>query len=176
MPGQLDQRFEGKFGRGDVVLPVGRGVAVAAGVGYEKIEVSQRDPLLDAAAMPVLDSNGRFVTDPASPRRIAYNTDGIFWDAGVLWRPSRRTSLEARVGRRYGSMTYTGSLSYADRSPAAACRSACTTASRPSAQQLQRLADAAADQLRQHRAIRSATSSAAASSAPRGGAAGGCLN
>ena len=30
-----------------------------------------------------------------------------------MWRPSIRTSLEAHVGRRYGSTTYYGSLSYA---------------------------------------------------------------
>jgi hypothetical protein len=109
--GQLDQRFEGTYARGDVVLPVGRGVALAAGVGYEKIEVSQRDALI-AGGAPVIDRNGRFVTDPASPRRLAYNFDGTFWDAGVIWRPSRRTFLEARVGERYGSMSYTGSASY----------------------------------------------------------------
>lgn len=109
--GQLDQRFEGKFARGDVVVPVGRGLAVTAGVGYEKIEVSQRDALI-AGGRPVIDGNGRFVTDPASPRRLAYNFDGTFWDAGVIWRPSRRTFLEARAGRRYGSMSYTGSASY----------------------------------------------------------------
>ncbi|MBO9623600.1 MAG: hypothetical protein J7500_12900 [Sphingomonas sp.] len=110
--GQLDQRFEGKFGRGDVVLPVGRGFALTAGVGYEQIEISQRDALRDGAGNPVVDRNGRFVTDPASPRRIAYDFDGIFWDAGVIWRPSRRTFLEARVGRRYDSWSYTGSFSY----------------------------------------------------------------
>lgn len=110
--GQLDQRFEGKYGRGDVVLPVARGVALTAGVGYEKIQVSQRDPLVNGAGVPVLDSNGRFVTDPASPRRIAYDLSGVFWDAGVIWRPSARTFLEARAGRRYGSMSYTGSFSY----------------------------------------------------------------
>ncbi|QDZ07719.1 hypothetical protein FPZ24_09635 [Sphingomonas panacisoli] len=111
--GQLGGRFEGLYGRGDVVLPLSGTFAVEGGVGYEKITSSARDPLLDAGGDPVLDRNGRFVTDPASPRRIAYRTDGIYWDAGVLWRPSPRTSLEARVGRRYGSWTYTGSLSYA---------------------------------------------------------------
>lgn len=110
--GQLDQRFEGKYGRGDLVLPVGRGFALAGGVGYEQIKISQRDPLRDASGNPVVDGAGRFRTDPASPRRIAYNLDGVFWDAGVIWRPSRRTFLEARVGRRYGSMSYTGSFSY----------------------------------------------------------------
>lgn len=110
--GQLDQRFDGKYGRGDVVLPVGGGLAVAGGVGYESIKISQRDPLLGPGGVPVVDANGRQVTDPASPRRLAYDFDGIFWDAGVIYRPSRRMMVEARVGRRYGSMSYTGSLSY----------------------------------------------------------------
>jgi len=111
--GQLDGRFEGLYGRGDIVLPLTGTFAVEGGVGYEKITSSSRDPLVDAGGNPVTDRNGRFVTDPASPRRIAYRTDGIYWDAGVLWRPSPRTTLEARVGRRYGSWSYTGSLSYA---------------------------------------------------------------
>lgn len=110
--GQLDQRFEGKYGRGDVVVPVSRGVALTAGVGYEAIQVSQRDPLRNAAGRPVVDGAGRFVTAPGSPRRIAYDLDGVFWDAGVIWRPSRRTNLEARFGRRYNSDSYTGSFSY----------------------------------------------------------------
>ncbi|MDV3457056.1 hypothetical protein RZN05_08690 [Sphingomonas sp. HF-S4] len=109
--GQLDQRFEGKFARGDVVVPVSRGVAIVGGVGYEKIEVSQRDALV-SGGRPVIDGNGRFVTDPNSPRRLAYDFDGVFWDAGVIWRPSSRTFLEARAGRRYGSMSYTGSATY----------------------------------------------------------------
>lgn len=110
---QLDQRYDGKYARGDIVVPVTTELAAVAGAGYEKIEISQRDPLVDpATGRPVQDNNGRFVTDPASPRRIAYDTDGLFWDAGVVWRPSRRTMLEARVGRRYGTMSYTGSFSH----------------------------------------------------------------
>lgn len=111
--GQLDGRFEGLYGRGDIVLPLTATFAVEGGVGYEKITSSSRDPLLDTGGNPVTDRNGRFVTDPASPRRIAYRTDGIYWDAGVLWRPSPRTTLQARVGRRYDSWTYFGSFSYA---------------------------------------------------------------
>lgn len=110
--GQLDQRYEGKFIRGDAVLPIARGFAVAGGVGYEKIQISQRDAQRDLANNPVVDANGRFVTNPASPRRLAYDIEGIFWDAGVIWKPSRRTFVEARVGRRYGSMSYTGSASF----------------------------------------------------------------
>lgn len=110
---QLDQRYEGKFVRGDVVLPVLPTVALTAGAGYEKIDVSQRDPLLDGTGQPVVDGAGRFRTDPTSPRRIAYETDGLIYDAGVIWRPSPRTTLQARAGKRYGGMTYTGSFSYA---------------------------------------------------------------
>lgn len=110
--GQLDQRFEGKYGRGDVVVPVLPTLALAGGVGYEKIQISQRDAVRTPGGTPVTDANGRFVTDKSSPRRLAYDFDGLFWDAGVIWRPGRRTFLEARVGRRYGSMSYTGSASY----------------------------------------------------------------
>lgn len=110
---QLSQRYEGKYARGDVVMPVLPTLALTAGAGYEKIEVSQKDPRLDAAGNPVTDSRGRFVTDPASPRRIAYQTDGLIYDAGVIWRPSPRTTLQARAGRRYGGTTFTGSFSYA---------------------------------------------------------------
>ncbi|WP_230769813.1 hypothetical protein [Sphingomonas sp. Leaf4] len=111
--GQLDQQFEGTYGRVDAVLPVTPTLAVIGGVGYEKIEATQRDPLLDATGAPVLDGAGRYVTDPASAPRLAYDTDGIIWDAGVLWRPSPRTTLEARIGRRYGTMSYIGSFSWA---------------------------------------------------------------
>lgn len=109
---QLDQRFDGKFVRADVTVPVSPTLALVGGVGYEDIEISQRDALRDASGAPVRDGNGRFVTDPASPRRLAYDMDGLIYDAGVLWKPSRRTQLEARVGRRYGGTTVFGSFSH----------------------------------------------------------------
>lgn len=109
---QLDQRYDGKYLRGDAVLPITNELALTGGLGYENIEISQRDPLVDAVGDPVIDNNGRFITDPASPRRLSYETDGLFWDAGVMWRPSSRTTLQARAGRRYDTMSYTGSLSY----------------------------------------------------------------
>lgn len=110
--GQLDQRFEDKFVRADVTVPISYSVALLGGMGYENVEVSERDALRDGNGDPVVGSNGRLVTDPDSPRRLAFDADGLIWDVGVLWRPSRRTSLEAHVGRRYGSMSYTGTFSY----------------------------------------------------------------
>ena len=109
---QLDARYEGWYARGDVLLPVSANVALTAGLGWERITTSQRDPLLSAVGTPVLDRNGRFVSDPASPRRIAYRTDGVYYDAGVVWRPNRRTAIEAHAGKRYGTESYTASLSY----------------------------------------------------------------
>jgi hypothetical protein len=84
---------------------------VVGGVGYEKIEITQKDPLIDANGDVVVDGAGRFVTDEASPARIAYQTDGLFWDAGVLYK-TQRLMIEARAGRRYDSMSYTGSLQW----------------------------------------------------------------
>lgn len=109
---QLDQRYDDLFGRGDVLLPVSMTLALAGGVGYEKLTTSQRDPVVDAAGIPVIDGNGRYVTNTASPRRIAYQTDGVYFDAGVVWRPNHRTSVSAYVGRRYGTMSYTGTATY----------------------------------------------------------------
>ena len=109
---QLDQRFEDKIVRADVIVPVSATLALVGGVGYEDIEISERDAVRDAAGIPVIDNSGRLVTNQASPRLLSYDQDGLIWDVGVLWRPSRRTTLEARIGKRYDSTTYFGSLSY----------------------------------------------------------------
>lgn len=108
--GQLDQFYEGKFLRLDALMPVSRELAVVGGIGWEQIQAGQRDPLVDERGFPVLDRSGRYVTDPDSPVRLAYDIDGVIWDAGVVWHPSPRFELEARIGQRYGSMIYTGSL------------------------------------------------------------------
>ncbi|MCB2066265.1 MAG: preprotein translocase subunit YajC [Erythrobacter sp.] len=108
----LDQRIDDRHVRADVTVPVSPSVALVGGVGYEDVEISSRDALRDTNGNPVVGADGRLVTDQSQPRQIAYETDGLIWDAGVIWRPSRRTSLEAHVGRRYGSTTYYGSLGY----------------------------------------------------------------
>jgi hypothetical protein len=109
----LDQRIRDRNVRGDVTVPLGPTLALAGGVGYEDVEVSSRDALRDAAGLPIVGNDGRYVTNKGAPRVIAYQTDGLIWDAGVMWRPSKRTSLEAFVGRRYDSTTYYGSFAYA---------------------------------------------------------------
>ncbi|MEO0062632.1 MAG: hypothetical protein RLZZ08_1192, partial [Pseudomonadota bacterium] len=109
----LDQRIRDRFVRGGVTVPVTPTMAVVGGAGYEDVQVSSRDAVRDINGVPVIGSDGRYVTDNAAPRLIAYETDGLIWDAGIMWRPSHRTSLQASVGRRYGSMSYTGSLTFA---------------------------------------------------------------
>lgn len=110
----LDQRISDFHVRGDLSYPVTSELMLVGGVGWEKVEVSNRDVLRDTVTgLPVVGSDGRFVTDKAGPRQISFETEGLIWDAGVVWRPSHRTMLEAHVGRRYGSTTYYGSLAYA---------------------------------------------------------------
>jgi hypothetical protein len=109
---ELDQRFESAFVRADVTVPLTPTLAAVGGAGYEKIKSSSRDALRDSAGNPIIDGGGSFVTDTSSPRILAYDQSGFIWDVGILWRPSKRTSLEARVGRRYGSMTYIGAATY----------------------------------------------------------------
>jgi hypothetical protein len=109
----LDQRVRDANVRADVTVPVTDVLQLVGGVGYEDVEVSSRDALFDVDGNPVIDDNGRFVTDRSQPRQLAYDVDGIIWDVGAVWRPSSRTALSATVGRRYDSTTYYGSFAYA---------------------------------------------------------------
>ena len=109
----LDQRIDDKRVGLQATLPVSRTVQLVGDVGWEHIRVSSRDALRDANGNPVIGSDGRYVTDTSKPRTIAYDSDGLIWDVGVMWRPSPRTSLSAFIGRRYDSTTYFGSFSYA---------------------------------------------------------------
>ncbi|MEO1044785.1 MAG: hypothetical protein AAFX04_05030 [Pseudomonadota bacterium] len=109
---QLDQRFEDLFLRGDLTVPVSPTLALVGGVGYENVEVSERDALRDDEGNPLVGNDGRLITDPDSPRLLSFEADGLIWDVGVLWRPSSRTSLEARYGRRFGGETYFGNFSW----------------------------------------------------------------
>jgi hypothetical protein len=109
----LDQRVRDAQARAIVTVPVSRTVQVSGAVGYENVEVSARDAVRDATGSPVIGNDGRYLTDSSRPRFIAYETDGLIWDVGVMWRPSRRTALTAHVGRRYGTMNYNGTFSWA---------------------------------------------------------------
>lgn len=107
----LDQRVRDFHGRADVTVPVTQSVALVGGIGYEDVEISSRDAVI-VGGVPVVGSDGRLVTDKSAPRRIAYAAEGLIWDVGVMWKPSPRTSLEAHVGRRYGSTSYYGTFSW----------------------------------------------------------------
>ncbi len=109
----LDQRVEDFHARADITVPLSYDFALVGGVGYEDVEISSRDALRDAQGDPVVGPSGHLITDHSSPRILAYDVSGLIWDAGVIWRPSRRTQLEAHVGRRYGGTTYYGSFAYA---------------------------------------------------------------
>jgi hypothetical protein len=107
--GDLDSVFEAAYIRGDVVVPLSPTLAVTAGVGYENIDASQSDVLRDANGVPIL-IGGRLVADPNRPRLTGFDSDGLIYDAGFIWRPGPRTELQARAGRRYGGTTVIGSL------------------------------------------------------------------
>ena len=108
----LDQRVRDAYVRGDVTVPITPTLALVAGAGVEDVEVSSRDALRDADGNPVIGSNGRYVTNSAGPRIIAYEASGLIWDVGAVWSPSSRTQLEAHFGRRYDSETFYGNFSW----------------------------------------------------------------
>ena len=108
----LAQRVKDAHVRGEITIPVADDVALVGGLGYEKTTVSSHNAVLDATGAPVLDSSGRLITDYTTPRYIAFDSDGLIWDVGVVWRPSRRTNMEVHVGRRYGEVGAYGFLTY----------------------------------------------------------------
>jgi len=109
---RLDQDYEGIFVRGDVVFPVTPSFALTAGVGYETIESSQQDFLRGPDGLPLLTPGGNLIADPTRPRLTSYDQDGVIWDAGFIWRPSPRTEVAGRLGRRYGGTTVTGEFKH----------------------------------------------------------------
>jgi uncharacterized protein (PEP-CTERM system associated) len=109
---RLDSNFEGKYVRGDIVYPVSPTLAVTAGAGYETMQGSQQDFLRGPGGLPVLTPGGNLIPDPSRPRLKTVDQDGWMWDAGLIWRPSRRTELQARGGWRYGGESFTASLSH----------------------------------------------------------------
>jgi hypothetical protein len=108
---RLDSNFEGEYVRGDVVYPVSPTLAITAGVGYERMRGSQQDFLRDpVTGVPLLTPGGNLIPDPSRPRLKTVDQDGMMWDAGIIWRPNRRTELQARGGWRYGGTSFTASL------------------------------------------------------------------
>jgi hypothetical protein len=108
----LSQRVTDKHVRGEVTIPIVGDVAAVGGVGYEHVVVSNRDAVLTGTGDVARDANGRIITDYSKPRQIAFDTEGLIWDAGVVWRPSRRTNFEAHVGQRYGRFGGYGFFNY----------------------------------------------------------------
>lgn len=108
----LDQRIRSLRAGVQLTVPVTLSLALVGTAGWEHATVSSRDAVRDEDGNPVIDRNGHYKVDKSQPRKIAYETDGLTWDVGVIWRPSKRTSLSAFIGRRYDSTTYYGTFSY----------------------------------------------------------------
>ena len=74
---RLDSDFEGKYVRGDVVVPVSPHLAVTGGIGYEGMTGSQQDILRDAGGVPIVTPGGDLIADPNAPRLLAYDQSGL---------------------------------------------------------------------------------------------------
>ena len=56
----LDQRIDDRNVRADATLPLGPDLALVGGIGYEDVQVSHRDALIDTlTGLPVIGSDGR---------------------------------------------------------------------------------------------------------------------
>ena len=102
----FDQRFGHRQIRGDLTLPISATVALVGGVGYENIRTTQRPLVTDDKGQAVRDAQGQTRVDATAPRTLTYDFDGLYWDTGVSWRPSAATEVEARIGHRFGGVSY----------------------------------------------------------------------
>ena len=112
----LDQRLIDEHIGVQITQPITRTAAIVGNIGWERVQVAQRDALRDSTGAPIVQANGQYVIDRSVPRKIAYDDDGLAWDVGVVWRPSRRTYASASVGQRYDSTTYYGQFLHAPNS------------------------------------------------------------
>ncbi len=112
---QLDQKYRSYRGLLDVGVRVTRSLQIVGSAGYEDIENTQDSILFGIDGLPVLDAGGNLQIDPAMPRRTAFAIDGMTWDAGFRWAPSRRTLLEVRGGRRFGDTVFSLNMGHMTR-------------------------------------------------------------
>lgn len=109
---RLDQHYRSYLGRVELEYALNRDFALLGSVGYEDIKSSEEQILTDAAGVPLVDAEGHFIIDPNAPRRVSYDQDGLVYDGGFRWTPSRRTFLQIRVGKRFGEFNVNGQLRY----------------------------------------------------------------
>ena len=95
----LDQRLIDKHAGVQVMQPVSRTTALVGDIGWEKLTVSSRDALRDGLGNPLIAPNGQYVIDTTAPRKLAYRTDGLTWDVGVMCRPMNAAAAVRRLGR-----------------------------------------------------------------------------
>jgi hypothetical protein len=120
----LDQRYRELNAGVQVTLPVTQDLALVGDVGYQDVQVSARDAVYDVNGVPVIGSNGRFVTDKSKPRAIAYDFSGLSWDAGVMggpagahrFRPSSAAGMTARPITAASAMRPTRAARWVSRS------------------------------------------------------------
>ena len=108
----LGQRTVDEHIHGTLTVPITHTLAVIGGVGYEHDRVESYNAQVDASGNPVLSANGQYIANTAAGRQIAFDTSGLIWDAGVVWKPGPRTALEMHYGKRYGSDGAWGTFSW----------------------------------------------------------------
>jgi hypothetical protein len=110
---ELDQKYRNYRGVADFGFRVNRSIELLGSVGYEDILNTQNSILFDPiTGLPVLDAEGNLQIDPANPRRTAYDQQGLTYDGGFRWTPSRRSELMVRAGKRFGGFTLAADLRF----------------------------------------------------------------
>jgi hypothetical protein len=172
----FDTEFESQFIRGDAILPVNPALALTAGIGYSRGKATQRDFLRGPNGAPLFDAAGNLLVDPNGPRVTAYDQDGLFADAGFIWRPSRRSELQLRAGINDDGDPIVAGSAPSRSAASSASASRCTTTMRRSGRHSPRISGTCRVSLRSSMTFSAAASLPAACSTSRRRGKGVCLS
>lgn len=110
---QLDTHFDSARAIGDVEIVINRDFSLLGSGGYEDVKDEADNLLIDeVTGLPVPDAQGLIQADPRQPRITNFEYKGETYDAGFRFSPTRRFDLTARAGKRLGSFSAFGSLTY----------------------------------------------------------------
>ena len=109
---RLDQLYRTYRGTIETQIRITREFGLIATGGYEDIQNTEQTFLVDANGRPIPDTNGDFQVDPAMPRREVFARTGATYEGGIIWAPSRRSSLRVRYGKTNGGNSLNGEAQF----------------------------------------------------------------
>jgi hypothetical protein len=105
----VQERYRSRTANLGLEYPINRYLSLLGSAGYEKTTSTILETNVTPARDPLTgqDIPGTVRSLTIGPNRIEnFATDGLVWDAGFRFSPTRRTDITVRGGRRFGDTTF----------------------------------------------------------------------